>query len=420
MDFLHFKRDIEPRLKFITGLPVLVLVGARRVGKTTLLRTWYSKLEQTPRAWLDGDNPAHLMIWERLRTGQDAESWFSTLTGSSPRNEIVLFLDEAQMFPDSSRLVKSMVDGVPALRVVMSGSSALKLKEPLRERVKPVLPGDLSSESLAGRKQLLELYPLNLRERLQDPRLTVRTDHIRAFSATGTLGDMLVWGGFPALTNLKDSQEKTSYLVEVVDSVLYRDLMGEVRQKDITLFKRLLVALARAIGSKVNTSKLGTALELSRPTITRYLDLLQEASVIALLPGIDGQGIVPKAQAKVYFLDNGILSMLLADDRVLEVRKPEDQSMLLENFVVGELIKRYAYSGDKLTQLGYLWHPKGETDIVAFRNGGIQQAWEVKLTDSQGGSRITREALGGAPLDVVNLGNISEFLMDDWGSKTLN
>jgi uncharacterized protein len=407
MDFLHFKRDIEPRLKFIPGLPVLVLVGARRVGKTTLLRTWYSKLEQTPRAWLDGDNPAHLMIWERLRTGQDAESWLSTLTGSSPQNEIVLFLDEAQMFPDSSRLVKSMVDGLPALRVVMSGSSALKLK-------------DLSSESLAGRKQLLELYPLNLRERLQDPRLTVRTDHVRAFSATGTLGDMLVWGGFPALTNLKDSQDKTSYLVEVVDSVLYRDLMGEVRQKDITLFKRLLVALARAVGSKVNTSKLGTVLELSRPTITRYLDLLQEASVIALLPGIDGQGIVPKAQAKVYFLDNGILSMLLADDRVLEVRKPEDQSMLLENFVVGELIKRYAYSGDKLTQLGYLWHPKGEIDVVAFRNGGIQHAWEVKLTDSQGGSRMTREALGGAPLNVVNLGNISEFFMNDWGSKTLN
>jgi predicted AAA+ superfamily ATPase len=94
--------------------------------------------------------------------------------------------------------------------------------------------------------------------------------------------------------------------------------------------------------------------------------------------------------------------------------------MLLENFVVGELIKRYAYSGDKLTQLGYLWHPKGEIDVVAFRNGGIQHAWEVKLTDSQGGSRMTREALGGAPLDVVNLGNISKFFMDDWGSKTLN
>jgi predicted AAA+ superfamily ATPase len=144
---------------------------------------------------------------------------------------------------------------------------------------------------------------------------------------------------------------------------------------------------------------------LSRPTITRYLDLLTEASVIALLPGIDGQG----AQAKVYFLDNGILSMLLADDRLLEVRKPEDQAMLLENFVVSELIKRYSYAGVKLTELGYLWHPKGKIDIVAFRNGAIQHAWEVKLTDSQGGSRVTREALGDAELEVVNLGNISRF-----------
>jgi uncharacterized protein len=398
MEANHFKREIEPRLQFITGLPVLIVVGARRVGKTTLLKSWYARLDNTPRAWLDGDNPAHLLIWERFRTGQDAESWLSTLTGSSPQNEIMLFLDEAQMFPDSSRLVKSLVDTVPTLHVVMIGSSALKLK-------------DLSSESLAGRKQLLELYPLNLRERMQDPRLTVQSDYVRAFSATGILGDMLVWGGFPALTNLKESWEKTSYLVDVVDSVLYRDLMSEVRQKDIGLFKRLLVALARAIGSRVNTSNLGKSLELSRPTITRYLDLLQEASVIALLPGIDGQGIVPKAQPKVYFLDNGILSMLLADDRLFEVRKPEDQAMLLENFVVAELIKRYSYAGDKLTELGYLWHLKGEIDIVAFRNGSIQHAWEVKLSESQGGSRITREALNGAPLDVVNLGNAANFSM---------
>jgi uncharacterized protein len=400
MEPYHFKRKIEPRLQFIPGLPVLIIVGARRVGKTTLLKSWYARLENTPRAWLDGDNPAHLLIWERFRKGQAAESWLSTLTGSSPQNEIMLFLDEAQMFPDSSRLVKSLVDTVPTLRVVMSGSSALKIK-------------DLSSESLAGRKQLLELYPLNLRERMQDPRLTIRSDTVRAFSATGILGDMLVWGGFPALTNLKENWEKTSYLVDVVDSVLYRDLMSEVRQKDIGLFKRMLVALARAIGSRVNTSNLGKSLELSRPTITRYLDLLQEASVIALLSGIDGQGIVPKAQPKVYFLDNGILSMLLADDRLFEVRKPEDQAMLLENFVVNELIKRYSYAGDKLTELGYLWHPKGEIDIVAFRNGSIQHAWEVKLSESQGGSRITREALNGAPLDVVNLGNAADFFIGE-------
>ena len=404
MDITHFKRDIEPRLTFIPGLPVLVIIGARRVGKTTLLQHWYAQLEQTPRAWLDGDNPAHLLIWERFRTGQDAGSWLANLTGSDPKKEIMLFLDEAQMFPDSSKLVKSLVDTVPALRVVMSGSSALKLK-------------DLSSESLAGRKQLLELYPLNLHERLLDPRLIAKGDQMRAFSVPGILGEMLVWGGFPALTNLKENWQKTSYLVDVVDSVLYRDLMSEVRQKDISLFKRLLVALARAIGSKVNVSNLCKALELSRPTVTRYLDLLEQASVIALLPGIDGQGVVPKAQPKVYFLDNGILSMLLADDRVFEVRKPEDQAMLLENFVVGELIKRYSYAGDALTQLGYLWHPKGEIDIVAFRNGAIQQAWEVKLTDNQGGSRATRDALEGAPLDVVNLGSISGFFMDGWTSQ---
>jgi predicted AAA+ superfamily ATPase len=84
--------------------------------------------------------------------------------------------------------------------------------------------------------------------------------------------------------------------------------------------------------------------------------------------------------------------------------------MLLENFVVAELIKRYAYAGDTLTELGYLWHPKGEIDIVAFRNGGIQKVWEVKLSDHSGGSRITREVLGQAPLEIVNLATIAGFL----------
>jgi predicted AAA+ superfamily ATPase len=79
----------------------------------------------------------------------------------------------------------------------------------------------------------------------------------------------------------------------------------------------------------------------------------------------------------VHILDKGILSMLPANDRPFEVRKPEDQAMLLENFVVSELIRRYSYADDRLTELGHLWQPKGEIDIVTFRNGGIQHAWVV-------------------------------------------
>ncbi len=403
MESRFFKRDILSRLRFIPGLPVLIVVGARRVGKTTLLQSWYDTFESTPRAWLDGDNPAHLLLWERLRSGQDGGSWLTSLTGNNGTERTLLFLDEAQMLPDSSRLVKVLVDALPELRVVMSGSSALKLK-------------DLSSESLAGRKQLLELYPLNLHERLSDPRLTIRVDAARAFSLDGLLGDLLVWGGFPGVTALPQTRDKISYLTDVVDSLLYRDLMSEVRVKDVGLLKRMLSALARAVGSQISVSKLGAELELSRPTITRYLDLFEEASLIRLLPGIGKSGIVPKAHPKIYFLDNGILSWLMLDTRVFETRKPEDQALLLENYLVGELVKYQSYQGDTLTQLGYLWHPKGEIDLVTYRNGAIQRAIEIKLSDSQGGSRETRAELGQVGLEVVNLGNISDFFIDLWKS----
>lgn len=379
-----FKRDLEGRLRFIPGLPVLVIVGARRVGKTSLLRRHYNTLN-SPKVWLDGDNPAHSQLWERLRQGQQGRSWLVGLLGDFKQEEVYLFLDEAQMFPDSSLLVKSLVDALPNVRVVMSGSSALKLRA-------------LNSESLAGRKQLLELYTLSLSERLSDSRLPSLGKEL---SVPAILQDMLVWGGFPGVTQLAESWQRTSYLTDVLDSLIYRDLLSEVRGKDVSLLKRLLVALARSIGGRVNTTKLAGSLELSRATVVRYLDLFQEANIFKLLPGIDKRGVVPKAQPKLYFLDNGFLSLLLADERLFEVRKPEDQAALLENFVVSELVKYYAYKGD-ITQLGYLWLEGSEVDIVAYKDGAIQRAWEVKLSKEQGSSSEARDALS-VPITVVNM-----------------
>jgi uncharacterized protein len=388
---ISYLRDLQSRLQFIPGLPILIVIGARRVGKTTLLREWYSRLGQ-PKAWLDGDNPAHFQLWQRYASGQDSNEWLTNLTGEA-EGERYLFIDEAQMLPDSSILIKHLSDSVPNARVVMSGSSALKLK-------------DLSAESMAGRKQMLELYPLNLSERLS----LTPTEQLE-FNAPAALREMLVWGGFPGVLKLPEGWQRQTYLADVIDSVLYRDLLGLIRSKDTNVFRMLLVLLARSVGSRLNATNLSKSLEITRITINRYLDLLVEASVIRLLPGITSSGVVPKVQPKVFFVDNGILSLLLADDRVLEVRKPEDQGLLLENFFVSEMVKHLAYKGDSLTQLGYLWHDKGEIDLVEYRNG-IQSAWEVKLGRKQGGSVETRNALEGASFTLVNLENIVEVLQN--------
>lgn len=386
-----YLRNLRSRLQFVPGLPILIVIGARRVGKTTLLREWYSELER-PKAWLDGDNPAHFQLWQRLASGQTANEWLTNLTGEAT-GERYLFIDEAQMLPDSSTLIKHLSDSIPEARLVMSGSSALKLK-------------DLSAESMAGRKQMLELYPLNLSERLS---LTEPAQ--LEFNAPSVLREMLIWGGFPGVLKLPEGWQRQTYLADVIDSVLYRDLLGLVRSKDTNVFRMLLVLLARNVGTRLSTRTLAQNLEISRVTVNRYLDLLVEASVIRLLPGITSSGIVPKVQPKVFFVDNGVLSLLLADDRVLEVRKPEDQGLLLENFFVSEMVKYLAYKGDSLTQLGYLWHDKGEIDLVEYRNG-IQRAWEVKLGSKQGGNTLTRNALGEASFTLVNLENMVDVLQN--------
>ena len=240
----------------------------------------------------------------------------------------------------------------------------------------------------------------------------------------GLLKEMLVWGGFPGVLSLPIGWQRTGYLTEVLDSTLYRNLLSATRARDVSTLKRLLVYLARSVGGKLNTSNLAATLEQSRVTTTRYLDLLCEASVITLLPGIDLRGIVPKAQAKVYFLDNGLLSMLMADDRPFELRRTEDQGALLENWIVAELTKGYHYAQASLVQLGYLWDKRGERagpigavllktiDLVALQGGEIVSAWEVKLSETQGGSRATRDALGGTPLHIVNLLEAARLFSD--------
>lgn len=404
MDDSLLERTLRGRLQFIPGLPILVVVGPRRVGKTTLLRGWYNTLGAAPKAWLDGDSPAHLQVWERLRAGQDGRTWVYGLTGGGAGTERFLFLDEAQALPDASRLVKYLADHIPELRIAVSGSSALKLK-------------GLSSESMAGRKQLLELYPLSLAERIgypnpADARLRRMSPEDLRLEGQGLLLESLVWGGYPGALTLGEAWQRQAYLADVVDSVLYRDLLGEVRDKDVTAFKLMLARLARAVSARVNVSSLAQELGLNRQTVSRYLGLLEQAGLLVLLPGIAASGIVAKAQPKVYFTDNGLLSMLMADDRPFEVRKPEDRGALLENLLVAELVKRYQYAGDQLTRLGYLWHPKGELDVVAYRNGGIQRAWEVKLTVTRpGGVREIRDELGDARLSLLNLDNAVELLV---------
>ena len=83
---------------------------------------------------------------------------------------------------------------------------------------------------------------------------------------------------------------------------------------------------------------------------------------------------------------------------------------MLENFFVSELHRRYHYSGDLLTQLGYLWDHRGEIDLVAHREGRIQGAWEVKISETSGSNKSTRDGLAGVPLNVLNLNAVAQHL----------
>jgi uncharacterized protein len=374
---IMYQRVLLSSLEFLAKRPVIVLTGARRVGKTTLLREWVKERKEQV-YWLNGDNPAEAVRWQRLLSGQTPEDWLRLLLGDLPSSQkpYLLVIDEAQLLEDVSKIIKYLTDQLGGLRVVLSGSAALRLK-------------DLAAESLAGRKVQTELYPLSFGERVST--ITVPEDATEQKRLLQPfLLEQLVWGGYPELPGLTNDQERSRALREIVDAVLYRDLYNFLRDRDAKVLSRLLVELARMAGGKLNLSKLSATMELSRPTLTRYLTLLQESGIVYLLPGVKRTGIIAKAQPKVYLLDNGLLSMLLNDERLFELHTPEDQGKLLENFLVTELLKQQSYTqSPKL--LGYLWSAAGEIDVVLQKDGAIKEAWEVKRSAQKANAKVLGE-----------------------------
>ncbi|MCK6531069.1 ATP-binding protein [Myxococcota bacterium] len=396
-----FIRHLEAVFGFLPGRPVLVLTGARRVGKTTFLKRWSSLRPEGVR-WVDGDDPAERVRWQRLLAGQGPEEWLEVLLGRSPTSErpALLVIDEAQALRDVSVVVKHLTDRVPGLRVVLSGSSALVLKA-------------LAAESLAGRKLLWEMHPLSFTERIDPTRVTGVEEEDRQ-RLTPHLLEMLAWGGFPELPSLPSDEQRARALREVVDSVLRRDLVDFLRDRDAGVLESILVDIARGVGGRLNTSNLASRAGISRPTVVRYLNLLVEAGLVFLLPGMKASGVVPKAQPKAYLMDSGILSVLLHDSRPFELRRPEDQGALLENFLLTELVKLQGIRGD-LGQLGYLWDEGAEVDFVVQRDGALVEAIEVKRGHGRTVRRRGREALAGLVPRVFRLENAAVELLRLWG-----
>ncbi len=325
---------------------VLILLGARRVGKTHLLKQIASKLPEAQTLFLNGEDQRTID-----RMAERSVENFKLLLGSAK----FLFIDEAQNIPDIGGKLKLLVDEMPDVHVIVTGSSMFELNNKL-------------GQPLVGRSHVIQLFPLAQIE-YQTQENTVET-----FSK---LEQRLIFGSYPELLNFSDNEEKIDYLEGIVSSYLLKDILAYEGIKKADKIIDLLRLIAFQIGNEVSLDELAINLKgISRNTIESYLDLLSKVFIIYPVKGFSRnlRKEISKSN-RWYFYDNGIRNALIRNYNPLNLRN--DQGQLWENYLMAERMKVNACLKRRVNT--YFWRTYDQQEIDLIEESGIDlSAFEFK------------------------------------------
>ncbi|OAZ03788.1 ATP-binding protein [Flavobacterium succinicans] len=323
----------------------IVVFGARQVGKTSLIK---NTVKNHPYLWLNGDEPDTQLLLENITSDR-----LKALIG----NNTMLIIDEAQMIHNIALLIKRMVDNFPEIQVIASGSSAFEL-------------ADKTKESMMGRKEELQLFPLNFAELVK---------HTNFIEETRLVPHRLVFGYYPEVVNHPGQEEKI--LNDLVDGFLYKDILNLDGIKKSATLQRLVQMLAYRIGSEINYSSLANELGISRLTVEKYIDILEKNFIVFSLPAFSkNQDNELKKGRKVYFWDNGLRNRIIKNFNPIELR--DDVGALWENFIISERKKKLIYENQFKDT--YFWRntQQAEIDYLELKNTEIE-AFEIKYNPNQ-------------------------------------
>lgn len=327
---------------------VIVILGARRVGKTFLIKQYLKSVGEPYIFWNGEDFAVHEIL--RRRSIQN----YKNILGSKK----LLIIDEAQKIPEIGLILKLIIDSFENIKIIVTGSSAFDI-------------ANLTGEPLTGRKQEIIMYPVSENEFNQFQKPEERQDNLR---------QRMVYGNMPELIHLADQGEKEEYLRDLINSYLLKDILTFENIKNSAKLFDLLKLIAYQVGNEVSIQELGRQLSMAKNTVERYLDILSKVFVMYRLTGFSRnlRKEVVKS-SKWYFFDNGIRNAIIANFSGLGSRN--DVGILWENYVMSERIKHHEYSG--IISNRYFWrtYDQQEIDLVEER-GGKLFAYEFKWKDS--------------------------------------
>ena len=375
---IYLVRELsELILKKLQPNKVVILYGARRVGKTMLVKEILANVNE-PILRLNGDD---INVHDKLSI-RSIEN-YKQILGTYK----LLYIDEAQKIPEIGLKLKLMIDEIEGLRIIISGSSSFDIHKN-------------DGEPLTGRKYTFTLYTLSENEYTQIENNINKMDKVR---------ERLVFGNYPELLHLPDRQDKVDYLNEMISSYLLKDILVYEHIKNSQKIFNLLRLIAFQIGGEVSLQELGIQLGISKNTVEKYLDLLSKVFILHKVEGFSRnlRKEITK-NSRWYFLDNGIRNAVIANFNPLQARN--DIGALWENYMISERLKYQEYR--RISSNNYFWrtYEQQEIDWVEERDGslfGYEFKWKeekVKIPTQW------KSAYPDASFELININNFSEWL----------
>lgn len=371
-------RLLLPILKrYLDNRKALLVIGPRQTGKTTLVKALTERFEGSF-LYLNADE---LLVRERL-----TDASLERLRGIMGGYQLVV-VDEAQRVKNIGLTLKLVVDQIPEIKVIATGSSALGLSDEI-------------NEPLTGRKFEFNLYPISWEE---------WSAHVGALRAESGLEQRLLYGMYPDVLNNPGGEPRI--LANLVSSYLYKDLLNFSQVRKPAVLEKLLQALALQIGSEVSFNELSNLLQISKETVTHYIDLLEKTFVIFRLhPLRRNLRQELSTSRKIYFVDTGVRNALIGNFSPLHLRA--DVGALWENFLVSERIKKNHYA-ERLFAKGYFWRlvQGSEIDYVE-EDAGRFSAFEFKWNPAKKGKypKAFQEAYPESDFQTITPDNFKGFI----------
>lgn len=361
---MYIRREIESTIDaMLTQGKVVLITGARQVGKTTVLKEHLGGSF----SYVSMENPRDYLLAK-----QDAVLFFDS-------HELPLIVDEVQRVPELFSPVKWIVDQSDQRgRIVLTGSQTYRLMKGM-------------SESLAGRIRIIEMPPLSLRELIGSassphpyvPTRITEPKHVKGLD----IWSVIHRGSMPELQD--SSVDWDSFYSDYVSAYLERDVRDLINVRDEAKFYSFMVACAARSGQLLNATDIGNAIDVDHKTVKAWLSVLQASNIVRVIqpfrPNVDKR---LSKTSKIFFMDTGLVCHLTRWTTPEQLRNGAVAGHVFETFVVSEVLKSYMNAGANLRDVWFYRDAKKREIDLVIQDGHVLHPVEVKTAATVGSDAV--------------------------------